>query len=196
MLRLTSLIGIEVRRRGVSLGRLVDLAAGEDGPHPAIHSAWARLHRHRPTGADLDAGFEITEDALILADDAAAIEEPQAALLLARHVLDAQLIDMQERRLVRVGDVILDEDGEGLSLAGIETGSGPVLRRIWLGGLAPRAHSETIDWADLHFTSTRADTLQLTVPRSAIRHLPVERIGARPGRRFGRVMRARRHAPR
>jgi hypothetical protein len=70
------------------------------------------------------------------------------------------------------------------------------LRRLGLGWLAARAGSETIDWSDLHFTGTRADTLQLSVPCSAIRHQPPERIGVRAGRLFGRVMRARRHAPR
>ncbi len=76
----------------------------------------------------------------------------------------------------------------------MEIGAAPVLRRLGLGALASRASSETIDWSSLHCTSTRADTLQLSVPRAAIRHLPLEEIGARPGRRFSRIMRARRHS--
>ncbi len=196
MLRLTSLLGIEVRRGSDYLGRLVDLSAIEEDGRPPIGSAWARRGRREVIGIGLDAGFEISDQALVVEDGAGEETVAGAGLLLARHVLDAQLIDLQEKRLVRVGDVLIEEEEDGLRLAGVETGARPVLRRLGLGAIASRAGSETIDWIDLHFTSTRADTLQLSVPRSAIRHLPLEEIGARPGRRFGRVMRARRHAPR
>ena len=196
MLRLTSLLGIEVRRGTVRLGRLVDLGATDGDGHPLIGSAWARRSRGAVTGIGLEAGFQLLGETLVLSEEATEAFGPGAGLLLAGHVLDAQLIDLEEKRLVRVGDVLLSEEGDGLRLAGVEIGARPVLRRLGLKAIASRSGSETIDWNDLHFTSTRADTLQLSVPRSAIRHLPAERIAAGPGRRFGRVMRARRHAPR
>jgi hypothetical protein len=194
VLRLTSLLGVEVRCGGLLLGRLRDLGALDRGRRPRISSAWARHRRGISTGLDLTAGFEITDDGLELPAEAGEVSAEGAGLLLARHVLDAQLVDLKEKRLVRVGDVILD-DGGGLRLAGVEIGPGPVLRRLGLGRLGAREHSETIAWSDLHFTSARADTLQLTVPRASIRHISEEEAGVRPGRRFGRVMRARRHAP-
>lgn len=194
MLRLTSLLGIEVRRGATPLGRLVDLGAVDGDSHPTIGSAWAHSHRRESAGIGLAAGFEITEDALVVNEDATEATTAKAGLLLARHVLDVQLVDSEERRLVRVGEVLLDEV-DGLRLAGVETGAGPVLRRLGLEVLASRTRPEAIDWADLRFTPTRADTLKLAAPAYAIRHLPVEVIGARPGRWFGRIMRARRHAP-
>ena len=57
---------------------------------------------------------------------------------MARHVLDAQLIDLEEKRLVRVGDVLIEEAGDGLRLAGVEIRARPVLRRLGLAGLARR----------------------------------------------------------
>jgi hypothetical protein len=197
VLRLTSLLGTEVRRGSASLGRLGDLGAavGEDGCPPIV-SAWVRRGRRAATGFGLGDGFELSGDGLVIGEGG---DEPRASatgLLLRRHVLDAQLIDLEEKRLVRVGDVLLGEEAGGLRLAGVEIGVATVLRRLGLAAIASRAGSETIAWGDLHFTATRADTLQLSVPRQAIRHVPVEEIGARPGRRFGRVMRARRHAPR
>lgn len=194
MLRLTSLLGVEVRCGDRRLGRLRDLGALDEGGRPQISSAWARRRRGISTGLDLAAGFEITSDGLELPAEAGEVPADEAGLLLARHVLDAQLVDLDEKRLVRVGDVILDDAG-GLRLAGVEIGPGPVLRRLGLRAFA-LGRSETIDWADLHFTSTRADTLQLTAPMASIQHVSVEEAGIRPGRRFGRVMRARRHAPR
>jgi len=196
VLRLTSLLGDEVRRGSEVIGRLADLGAVEGGARPRIDSAWVRRGRGEPTRVGLDAGFELTDDALLLGEDGEAVGTAGTGLLLRRHVLDAQLIDLEEKRLIRVGDVLLDEEAGGLRLAGVEIGAAPVLRRLGLEGIAARAGSETIAWGDLHFTTTRADTLQLSVPRGAIRHVPVEQIGARPGRRFGHVMRARRHAPR
>jgi hypothetical protein len=196
VLRLTSLLGIEVRRGSEALGRLADLGAIEGGGRPRIDSAWIHRGRGEPIRVGLDAGFELTGDALLLNEDGAAVGSAGPGLLLRRHVLDAQLIDLEEKRLVRVGDVLLGEEAGGLRLAGVEIGAAPVLRRLGLEAIASRAGSETIAWEDLHFTTTRADTLQLSVPREAIRHVPEEEIGARPGRRFGHVMRARRHAPR
>ena len=197
MLRLSSLLGIEVRRGAGSLGRLVDLGAEvERDGWPPVESAWVGRGRHDAVGFGLGEGFELSADRLVLGAGAEGVARAGAGLLLARHVLDAQLIDLEEKRLVRVGDVLIEEAGDGLRLAGVEIGARPVLRRLGLAGLARRRGSETIDWSDLHFTTTRADTLQLSVPRAALRHLPPEEIGARPGRRYGRIMRARRHAPR
>jgi hypothetical protein len=196
VLRLTSLLGIEVRRGSDVLGRLADLGAIKGGGRPRIDSAWIHRGRGEPIRAGLDAGFQLTGDALLLSEDGKAIEAAGPGLLLRRHVLDAQLIDLEEKRLVRVGDVLLGEEAGGLRLEGVEIGAAPVLRRLGLEAIASRAGSETIAWGDLHFTTTRADTLQLSVPWEAIRHVPEKEIGARPGRRFGHVMRARRHAPR
>ena len=169
MLRLTSLLGIEVRRGDGSLGRLTDLgAAAQDGWAPLVETALVRRRRGRGDRIGLEAGCELRKAPWWSPREQRMLPNQAPGLLLARHVLDAQLIDLEEKRLVRVGDVLIAE-ARGRPAAGAGWRSAP--GRCcggWGWGRARRRGSETIDWSDLHFTSTRADTLQLSVPRAAI----------------------------
>jgi hypothetical protein len=116
-------------------------------------------------------------------------------LWLVEHVLDTQVIDVADRRLVRVGDVVLKEpEGGTLTLAGVEIGKAAVLRRLGLRRLARRAGSELVDWQDLHLTSGRGHSLQLRTPGSRVHRLTTDELEALvarlPAHRAGEVIEA------
>ncbi len=77
-------------------------------------------------------------------------------LLLERHVLDAQIVDLAGKRLTRVGDVELVIDDGALTVRGVEVGLAPLLRRLGLRFLVSRAGSSSIRWTDLRLTSEGA----------------------------------------
>ena len=77
-------------------------------------------------------------------------------LLLERHVLDAQIVDLAGKRLTRVGDVELVIDDGALTVRGVEVGLAPLLRRLGLRFLVGRAGSSSIRWTDLRLTSEGA----------------------------------------
>lgn len=82
---------------------------------------------------------------------------PDGEVWLVRDLLDAQIVDMTGARVVRVNDVVLDDQPERLVVAGVDVGLWGLLRRLgwaaparWLASfLGWRAMETFIPWADL-----------------------------------------------
>jgi hypothetical protein len=101
-------------------------------------------------------------------DEALGVDE----ILLVRDVLDTQIVDVAGQRLARVADVVLAHRRDiGIEIIGVEAGFGGVLRRLGFGRLARRLPADAVAWSDLHLTSGRGHTVQVTMPRSATRLL-------------------------
>jgi magnesium transporter len=167
MLRLTALLGRPVvDAGGRELGRIDDLGVHLDAAHPAVIATRIRRRRERTVlGCAL---IRFTDERLVI------VEAPAPAgdlLLLRRHVLDAQMVDLDGRRLVRIGDVFLAEEGEGLALVAVEAGIAPVLRRLGLGRLARGRGDEIVDWRDLHPASAPGHVLALRGRGASIQRL-------------------------
>ncbi len=98
-------------------------------------------------------------------------------ILLHRDVLDTQIIDVIGQRLARVADVVLTRTRGGrLELLGAEVGFTGVLRRL---GLRRRPPGEDIvAWSDLHLTSERGHSVQLSTPRAAVHRLDARGLAA------------------
>jgi sporulation protein YlmC with PRC-barrel domain len=181
-LTLTGFVGVPVvDADGARVGRLSDLAARLDAPVPVVTRL---LYRSGPLGrqhgipfsavAALDASpIRLSLSGEKLRDDPLHGDE----LLLRRHVLDAQIVDLVGRRLTRVEDVLLDRDGSVLRVAGVEVGAGAALQRLGLGRIAGRLPTRVVPWDALHLTSGRGHALQLEAAASAFRRLGPEAVG-------------------
>lgn len=89
--------------------------------------------------ADLDkAGKETTESM-------------SKAVLLADGILDALVLDLQNRRATRANDLLLEEEGDQLQLRAADTGFGAILRRLTGGRYGPLAKSTLYDWKYVEF---------------------------------------------
>lgn len=185
VLLLSRIVGAEVfGADGAVVGRLADLTVRLDdngGPQtvarllvsrrdaPAMLLSWdavANVHCGRPVLAGGAAGAPVDE----LYDD---------EILLARDVLDTQVVDLAGQRLARVADVVLARTAESrLEICGVEVGFGGVLRRLGLGRLVPRSTEDVVAWADLHLTSERGHTVQLAAARSAVHRLDARGLAA------------------
>jgi sporulation protein YlmC with PRC-barrel domain len=165
VLRLSELLGRHlVDPEGLRIGRLTDVVVRLE-PHPK--AVRLRIRRRRRETGDVaweDVAAVDSDGARVRAGTATA--PPTLAeheLLLERHVLDAQIVDLTGKCLTRVGDVeLLVEDGL-LSVAGVEVGAGPLLRRLGLRFFASRSESASIPWTDLRLTSERGRRIQLAM---------------------------------
>lgn len=93
-------------------------------------------------------------------------------LLLARDVLDTQVVDVEGRRLSRVSDVLLLARDDGrLEVLAADVGVAALLRRTGLGWLAGHRGPVAVDWQDLHLTSGRGHLVQLSTGSAAFRRL-------------------------
>ncbi len=98
-------------------------------------------------------------------------------ILLARDVLDTQIVDVVGQRLARVADVLLARTHDGrLELCGVDVGFTGVLRRLGLRRVPPS--QDIVAWGDLHLTSERGHAVQLSTPRAAVHRLDARGLAA------------------
>ncbi|MGZ6672603.1 MAG: hypothetical protein ACXVFM_09675 [Solirubrobacteraceae bacterium] len=157
---LSSCLGAPVRRGGRRIGHLADLVVAPGGPAPAVTGVVVRRRGSPPAWTPWGDVERLDGDGVILAPGAA-LEAPPTVVLLARDVLDAQLVDLAGRRVVRVGDVYLRLDDRVLLVEGVEAGLDSVLRRLGLQRLARRAPRDAIAWNDLHLPAHPGAALSL-----------------------------------
>jgi magnesium transporter len=100
----------------------------------------------------------------------------ESEVLLARDVLDKQLIDVDGKRIVRVNDVqLIDAAGEW-RVTGADVSLKGLWRRLMPAGFAGSAKAvEVIDWADVGYLASDATTVRLKSSSDKLGRLhPVE----------------------
>ncbi len=96
-------------------------------------------------------------------------------VLLARDVLDKQLIDVDGKRVVRVNDVQIIEAANDWHVTGADVSLLGLWRRLAPAFLRSTRPVEVIDWADVGYLATDAATVQLKSHRGKLARLhPVE----------------------
>jgi CBS domain-containing protein len=97
-------------------------------------------------------------------------------VLLARDVLDKQLIDVDGKRVVRVNDVQLIEAAPNWRVTGADVSLQGLWRRLAPSGFfGTRKPVEVLDWADVGYLATDAATVQLKSSSDKLARLhPVE----------------------
>lgn len=100
----------------------------------------------------------------------------ESEVLLARDVLDKQLIDVDGKRVVRVNDVQLIEAGNEWRVTGADVSLQGLWRRLLpMGFVGSGRPVEVIDWADVGYLATDAAVVQLKSSSDKLARLhPVE----------------------
>jgi len=116
------------------------------------------LSRKRFTKFDAE-GIRLKTDVL----DLTPFARREGEILLAKDVLDKQLIDIDGKRVVRVNDVQLIETGDDWHVTGADVSLRGFLRRLLPSGFyGSRRPVEVIDWVDVGYLAT--DSKTITVP--------------------------------
>src|SRR5205809_5043790 len=100
----------------------------------------------------------------------------EGEVLLARDVLDKQLIDVDGKRVVRVNDVQIIEAAGQWRVTGADVSLQGLWRRLAPAGfVGTRTPVEVIDWADVGYLATDAASVQLKSSSAKLARLhPVE----------------------
>lgn len=198
LISLAGLLGAPVRNQaGQDVGRLVDLVARVYGAdeHPPITGLVLRIGGRR---SFLDAGAlaRIDHAAVTLRTARMDLREfvrRPGEVLLARDILDHQLIDVDGVQVIRAADLYLVQLGEQVRLVGVDVSPQTLLRRLGPKRFQRRSTPErVIDWAVIEpFGDQLSDTpaaVRLRTPHAALRRLRpgeladmLEDLG-RPGR--------------
>lgn len=154
---------------------IVRLGADEHPPVTGIVARYRRrdffLSRWRITELNQN-GVRLNSDIL----DLRPFVRRESEVLLARDVLDKQLIDVDGKRVVRVNDVQIIEAAGEWRVTGADVSLQGLWRRLAPAGFAgTRRPVEVLDWADVGFLATDAATVQLKSSSDKLARLhPVE----------------------
>jgi magnesium transporter len=150
---------------------------GEDD-HPPVTGLVARyrrrdffLSRWRITELSQN-GVRLNTDIL----DLRPFVRRESEVLLARDVLDKQLIDVDGKRVVRVNDVQIIQAASDWRVTGADVSLQGLWRRLAPAGfVGTRKPVEVLDWADVGYLATDAATVQLKSSSDKLARLhPVE----------------------
>src|SRR5215813_6193841 len=166
MLYLSQVLGRPIRDlEGERVATVKDVIVrlGDDD-HPPVTGLVARYRRRdffmsRWRMTDLNGqGVRLNSDIL----DLRPFVRRDGEVLLARDVLDNQLIDVDGKRVVRVNDVQIIEVGDARRVSGADVGFQGFVRRLMPKGFYGSDRPvEVIDWADVGYLAT--DTATVTV---------------------------------
>ena len=185
VLTLSSLTGRSVRTADGRVGGVVrDLTVRLGGERPRVEQLLVvrRGIRHLvPWSAVALDGVRVVvmgeqADELLRADrlnvEGDGLDLDADVLLLARDVLDCQIVDLKGHRLTRASDVVLSRTPEGgLELVGVEVGFAAMLRRLGFEWFAQRLRRQVVPMDELHLSSVRGHQVQLSVSTSAVHGL-------------------------
>ena len=180
MLYLSQVLGRPIRDlEGESVATVKDVITrlGEDD-HPQVIGIVAR-YRRRDFFVSRWRITEISESGVRLNSDVLNLrpfERREGEVLLARNVLDKQLIDVDGKRVVRVNDVQLIEVAGAWRVTGADVSLQGLWRRLAPAGfVGTRKPVEVIDWSDVGYLATDEATVQLKSASGKLARLhPVE----------------------
>jgi hypothetical protein len=112
-------------------------------------------------------GFTATADVDGRAGDATWLREA---------LFDRQIVDLEGRRVIRIGDVVLRASGDGLEVEAVEVGAAAVLRRLGLARLAARFEPQLLPIQRLHVAGEAAGALLLDSSRERLEQLEPETV--------------------
>jgi magnesium transporter len=179
MLYLSSLLGrpvIDGANRPV--GRVQDLVARLGSDYPPVVGLRVRTGRRHHLDVSWFDVLSIETQQVILRRATADLEHVKLGetdILLARHVMDKQIVDLEGRRLIRAQDVQLSRAGSWLRVLGVDVSASALLRRLRLSGLADRIAvrrpPDSVAWSDVDVGSWRDPNLRLRVARARLTRL-------------------------
>jgi CBS domain-containing protein len=179
MLFLSRLVGRPVRDRdGDAFGKIRDLIVALGERYPPVTGLVVRVASGREiflpwTDVEaIDASGARLRTTLI---DMATFRQRPNEIRLWLDLLDKQIVDVEDRKIVRVNDIQLAEVEGHLRLVAVDVGLAGILRRLGLSGpgerLARAMHLEAenyIEWEDVDPVESSVSSLKLRVPHAAL----------------------------
>ncbi len=174
---LAGLIGTPVRNQaGQEVGRIVDFVARWDGaePYPPVIGMVVRVGRQEAyvPGDNVvhlsDTGAQLRSAQLDLRE----FERRPGEVLLARDVLDHQLVDVDGIQVIRAADLYLAKVGDDLRLVGVDVSMQTLARRLgprrWRTKPTP---DKVIDWAAIQPFGSPVGEVQLRTSHAGLHRL-------------------------
>lgn len=144
---------------------MVDFAVLESSPNPSISKIVVKKNGKKTTISP--AALSIKKHSAILTSNKIPFLPYDARdFYLNEDLLDKQVIDIDDKRLVRVNDIVLDDSGE-LKVVGIDIGASGIFRRL---GLQPifKSDPKIIPWQMIEAFDYRTGNIKLNLTQNRL----------------------------
>lgn len=170
MFFLSKVLGQQVKdSRSRQIGILDDIIVTIRRKYPSTTKLVVRHGRRRMTyDWQLVRSFEESQTMLRLPLEELEESQPgEGEIFLAADVLDKQIVDTEDRKLIRVNDLQLARANGSLRVVGVDISGGAIMRRLGLRKLAERlsrrVQPHLIDWKTVEPVSSEAAGMKLKV---------------------------------
>ncbi len=109
--------------------------------------------------------------------DVGRFQRREGELLLARDVLDRQVIDVQGTRVVRVNDLYIASTAGEYRVVALDTGGRAILRRLVPAGMRPRFAGRSLtDWREVEYLMSDTPSTRLKIGHVKLRKLRPQQL--------------------
>ncbi len=169
-----------VELRGERIARVKDIVARlQEGAYPQItglvcRSAGRDFYIPIAQVAEIHPGSVQLRSAAV---DVGRFERREGELLLARDVLDRQVIDVRGTRVVRVNDLYIASTAGGFRVVALDTGGRAILRRLVPAGMRLRFTGRSLtDWREVEYLMSDTPSTRLQVGHVKLRKLRPQQL--------------------
>jgi CBS domain-containing protein/sporulation protein YlmC with PRC-barrel domain len=181
LMALSEIVGTPiVESQGERIARVKDVVARiHEGTYPYVtglvsHAGGrdfyipiGRVAKMRPGHVQLSSG----------AVDVGRFQRRDGELLMAKDVLDRQVIDVRGTRVVRVNDLYLAHGPDGYRVVALDTGGRAILRRILPAAMRGRFEGRMLtDWREVEYLTTDSPTGRLKARHAQLRKLRPQQL--------------------
>ncbi|MDP2638223.1 MAG: CBS domain-containing protein [Candidatus Levybacteria bacterium] len=164
MLYLSQLLNKTIYYQGKPFGKLLDVAILENRPVPPISKLMIKKDNKKLTIAP---EIEIINDRIELKTQKVPfLPYDINDFYLNEDLLDKQVIDVDGRRVVRVNDILLENNGK-LKVIGIDVGIAGILRRLGLGKLISKK-TKTLPWSLIEAFDYQTGAVKISLTESRL----------------------------
>lgn len=167
MLYLSQLLGRKIYYHDQVYGKILDMAVFMNHTVPPVSKIEVKHNGTKITIAPQALRF-VDGKIILTADNMPHLPYDHKDLYLGEDLLDKQVIDTDGKRLVRVNDVVLDNETE-LQVKGIDVGFDGILRRLGLGMIPTRP--KTLPWNFIEAFDYDTGTIKLKLKENTLSKL-------------------------
>ncbi|NPV05961.1 MAG: magnesium transporter [Syntrophaceae bacterium] len=161
-------------RKGDPIGKIRDLSVAPGDPFPCVEGLYVKTPRGMAY-IPMPEVQVLNKRVVTIRGDAASItyaEPREKEILIAKHILDRQIVDVNGVKVVRVNDVQLGRVNDHFGVLAIDVGFGGLIRRL---GFGKARKGSLIPWRYVTTLEPGLDRLTLTMTRKSLAEMhPVD----------------------